>query len=146
MFLILPVADTNKATDNCKNEHPAGQGNSQSQGGFGGNRFAALGNNNNQGGAGNRSGAFGSSTFAPPSSLSTGNALSFEVDSASSLQLQRLHFNILARSATSHFALFSCDNHVALHCHLQALLLSTTNCPQPYHCDHEPLATKHELY
>lgn len=64
-ILIFLVANTDTTTDNCKNEHPAGQGSSQSHGGFGGNRFAALGNNNNNQGAGNRSGAFGSSTFAP---------------------------------------------------------------------------------
>lgn len=45
-----------KFGDNCKNEHPAGQGSSQSQGGFG-NRFSAL---NNQNGARGRPGGFGS--------------------------------------------------------------------------------------
>jgi len=60
-FLYFPVVDADTTTDNCKNDHPTGQNNSQSQGGFG-NRFAAL---NNDSGARNRSGAFGSSMFAP---------------------------------------------------------------------------------
>lgn len=56
----LGVENADATIDNCKNEHPAGQGSSQSQGGFG-NRFSAL-DNNNQGGR-NRSGGFGSSKF-----------------------------------------------------------------------------------
>jgi len=62
--LLHSFPDANRTTDNCKNEHPTGQNNSQSQGGFG-NRFAALNNDSNQGSARNRSGAFGSSMFAP---------------------------------------------------------------------------------
>jgi hypothetical protein len=61
----VQVKSANSDIDNCKNEHPPGQDNSQSQGGFGGNRFAPLNNNNNQGGARSRSGAFGSSMFVP---------------------------------------------------------------------------------
>jgi hypothetical protein len=55
--------------DGCRNEHPPGQDNAQSQGGGGfGNRFAPLNNNNsNQGGARNRSGAFGPSSMSLPS-------------------------------------------------------------------------------
>jgi hypothetical protein len=53
-------------SDNCRNEHPPGQGNVQSQG----NRFAPLNtnNNNNGGGARNRSGGFGSSGMSLPCS------------------------------------------------------------------------------
>jgi hypothetical protein len=51
--------------DNCRNEHPSGQDNAQSQG----NRFAPLNNNNNNnnnngGGARNRSGGYGSSSMS----------------------------------------------------------------------------------
>lgn len=62
--MIPMVKEADSTTDNCKNEHPSGQDNSQSQGGFG-NRFAALNNNNQGGAARNRSGAFGSSMFVP---------------------------------------------------------------------------------
>jgi hypothetical protein len=62
-FIMFNWKSADSDIDNCKNEHPSGQDNSQSQGGFGGNRFAPLSNNNNQGGARSRSGAFGSSTF-----------------------------------------------------------------------------------
>jgi hypothetical protein len=129
--LIFPEADADKTTDNCKNEHPAGQGNSQSQGGFGGNRFAALGNNNNQGGTGNRSGAFGSSTFAPSSllfavvrCLAAQQCNFFQLVSTSSLQ--QLHFNTLAHGYRHHA--LPCDRHMALRYPAQALLLFDSYC------------------
>lgn len=137
--LLRPPLQENadKATDNCKNEHPTGQGNSQSQGGFGNNRFAAL--NNNQGGAGNRSGAFGSSTFAP---------------SYSSLD-QATHFipapldtftSTTALQQTWRTTTDITHSPVILHYTLRALLSFGSYCSQTHNCDDEPLATKLELY
>jgi len=64
-----PKTELTWTSDNCKNEHPSGQGNAQSQGGFG-NRFSAL-NNNNQAGSSSMS-AF--SLFFPSFSSSCFNA------------------------------------------------------------------------